>query len=195
RAGEPRRQAAGVRAIPRRRPQRAAPARSWPVRALGSQPERPRGGARLARAARAVPDRRRRRPRRAPARPPFRAPLAATGSKLTSRLACAIGRRAIWGRTSGGRLSCAIRRTFMRRVLGVRALVAAPLLALMCLAISASGAGAAAPTGTRVVAPRPLIPHGARQLGPVSPSATVAGSVVLQPRDESALTRFISQVT
>lgn len=83
----------------------------------------------------------------------------------------------------------------MRRVVGVRALVAAPLLALVCLAISAAGAGAASPTGTRVVAPRPLIPRGARQLGPVSPSATVAGSVVLQPRDESALTRFITQVT
>lgn len=83
----------------------------------------------------------------------------------------------------------------MRRAVGVRALVAAPLLALVCLAVSAAGAGAAAPTGTRVVAPRPLIPHGATKLGPVSPSATVTGSVVLQPRDESALTRFISQVT
>ncbi|HEY3551561.1 MAG TPA: protease pro-enzyme activation domain-containing protein [Gaiellaceae bacterium] len=83
----------------------------------------------------------------------------------------------------------------MRRVLGVRALVAAPLLALVCLAISAAGAGAASSTGTRVVAPKPLIPHGAKQLGPVSPSATVAGSVVLQPRDEAALTRFISQLT
>jgi hypothetical protein len=45
------------------------------------------------------------------------------------------------------------------------------------------------------VAPKPLIPHGAKQLGPVSPSATVAGSVVLQPRDEGALADFISQVT
>lgn len=83
----------------------------------------------------------------------------------------------------------------MRRVLGVRALVAAPLVALVCFAISAAGAGAAAPTGTRVVTPRPLLPRGAKQLGAVSPSATVSGAVVLQPRDEAALTRFISQVT
>jgi hypothetical protein len=45
------------------------------------------------------------------------------------------------------------------------------------------------------MAPRPLIPHGSTQLGPVSPSAAVSGAVVLQPRDESALTRFISQLT
>jgi hypothetical protein len=83
----------------------------------------------------------------------------------------------------------------MKRFVGWRALFAAPLLALVCFAISASGAGAAAPTGTRIVTPKPVLPHGAKQLGPVSPSATVSGAVVLQPRDESALTRFISQVT
>jgi Pro-kumamolisin, activation domain/PASTA domain/IPT/TIG domain/Divergent InlB B-repeat domain len=83
----------------------------------------------------------------------------------------------------------------MRRVLGLRALVAAPLLALVCLAIPAAGAGAAAPTGTRVVAPKPLLPRGAKPLGAVSPTATVSGAVVLQPRDDAALTRFISQVT
>src|SRR5262245_44122012 len=83
----------------------------------------------------------------------------------------------------------------MKRFVGVRALVAAPLLALACFAIPASGAGAAAPTGTRVLAPKPLIPHGAKALGAVSSSATVSGSVVLQPRDEAALKRFISQVT
>ena len=83
----------------------------------------------------------------------------------------------------------------MKRVLGVRALVAAPLVALVCFAISAAGAGAAAPTGTKVLAPKPLIPHGARQLGAVSPTATVSGAVVLQPRDQAGLTRFISQVT
>ena len=65
----------------------------------------------------------------------------------------------------------------------------------MCFAISASGAGAAAPTGTRVLAAKPLIPRGATRLGAVSPTATVSGAVVLQPRDEGALTRFISQVT
>jgi hypothetical protein len=83
----------------------------------------------------------------------------------------------------------------MGRVVALRALVAAPLVALACFAISAAAAGAAAPTGTRIVAPRPLLPHGAKALGPVSPSASVAGAVVLQPRDEDALTRFVSQVT
>jgi Pro-kumamolisin, activation domain/PASTA domain/IPT/TIG domain/Divergent InlB B-repeat domain len=84
---------------------------------------------------------------------------------------------------------------YMKRVLRLRALVAAPLLGLVCFTISAAGAGAAGPTGTRVVAPKPLIPDGAKQLGPVSPSATVSGAVVLQPRDDSALTHFISQLT
>jgi hypothetical protein len=45
------------------------------------------------------------------------------------------------------------------------------------------------------MAPKPLIPHGATRLGPVSPSATVSGAVVLQPREESALTSFISTLT
>lgn len=83
----------------------------------------------------------------------------------------------------------------MKKVFGVRALAAAPLLALVCFATSASGAGAAAPTGTRVLAAKPLIPRGATRLGAVSPTASVSGAVVLQPRDEGALTRFISQVT
>src|ERR1700751_1796418 len=84
----------------------------------------------------------------------------------------------------------------MKRVVRLRALAGAPLLAVLCFAISAAGAGAAGrPTGMRIVAPRPLIPRGATKLGEVSPTATVSGAVVLQPRDEDALTRFISQVT
>ena len=76
----------------------------------------------------------------------------------------------------------------MKRFVGARALVAASLLALLCFAIPAAGAGAAAPTGTRVLAPKPLIPPGAKALGAVSPTATVSGAVVLQPRDPDALT-------
>src|SRR5438132_12073659 len=83
----------------------------------------------------------------------------------------------------------------MKKVVGVRAFVTAPLVALVCFAISAAGAGAAAPTGTRVLAPKPLIPHGAKALGAVSPTATVSGAVMLQPRDPAALTRFIAQAT
>ena len=83
----------------------------------------------------------------------------------------------------------------MKRVVRLRALLAAVLLTLVCCTISAAGAGAAAPTGAKRVAPRPLIPRGAKLLGPVASSTSVSGTVVLQPRDENALTRFISQVT
>ncbi len=83
----------------------------------------------------------------------------------------------------------------MKRFVGARALVAASLLAFVCFAISAAGAGAAAPTATKVLAPKPLIPHGAKALGAVLPTATVSGAVVLQSRDPAALTRFIAQVT
>jgi hypothetical protein len=61
----------------------------------------------------------------------------------------------------------------MKRVLRVRTPVAAALLAFLCFTISAAGAGAAAPTGTRILAPKPLIPLGAKELGPVAASATV----------------------
>ena len=81
----------------------------------------------------------------------------------------------------------------MKRFLGARALLAATLLAF--LAVSAAGAGAAAPIGTKALARAPRLPRGAKLLGPMSSSATVKGAVVLQPRDPSALTRFISQVT
>jgi hypothetical protein len=40
-----------------------------------------------------------------------------------------------------------------------------------------------------------MIPRGAKQLGAVSPTATVSGAVVLQPRDAAGLTQFIAQVT
>ncbi len=84
----------------------------------------------------------------------------------------------------------------MKRVVPLRALVAAPLLAVLCLTISAAGAGAAGrPPGTKTVAPKPLIPRGATELGAVAPTKAISGAVVLQPRDESALAHFISQVT
>ena len=68
----------------------------------------------------------------------------------------------------------------MKRVVRLRALVAAPLVAVLCCTISAAGAGAAGLTGTTIVAPKPLIPRGAQQLGAVSPSASVSGAVVLR---------------
>jgi hypothetical protein len=83
----------------------------------------------------------------------------------------------------------------MKRFLSARALLAAALLALACFTISASGAGAAGRTGTKAVTVAPRLPRGANVLGAVSPAKTVAGVVVLRPRDEAALTRFIGQVT
>ncbi|MGH3054145.1 MAG: S53 family peptidase, partial [Gaiellaceae bacterium] len=83
----------------------------------------------------------------------------------------------------------------MKRFLSVRSLVAASLLALACFTISASGAGAAGRTGTKAVTAAPRLPHGAKVLGSVSPAKSVSGVVVLRPRDEGALTRFIGQVT
>ena len=84
----------------------------------------------------------------------------------------------------------------MKRVVHVRALLAAAILAVLCLSISAAGAGAAGgPPGTKIVAPKPLIPRGATKLGAVAPTKAISGAVVLQPRNESALAQFISQVT
>ncbi len=42
---------------------------------------------------------------------------------------------------------------------------------------------------------RPAIPTGASATGPVAASAAVSGEVVLKPRDNAALTRFIAQVS
>jgi Pro-kumamolisin, activation domain/IPT/TIG domain/PASTA domain/Divergent InlB B-repeat domain len=83
----------------------------------------------------------------------------------------------------------------MGRVLGRRALLAAALAASACFVLPAAGAGTPVPTGTRLLAPRPLIPNGARQLGAISPTASVSGAVVLRPRADAALTHFIAQVT
>ena len=61
----------GLRALPGRRPRRAAPARPRPLRARRPQPQRARPRARLARPARPRADRRRRRARLAAARAHF----------------------------------------------------------------------------------------------------------------------------
>jgi hypothetical protein len=83
----------------------------------------------------------------------------------------------------------------MKRYLSARALLVAALLATACFVISASGAGAAARTETKAVTAAPRLPHGAKLLGAVSAAKTVSGVVVLRPRDEAALTRFIAKLT
>ncbi len=60
-------------------------------------------------------------------------------------------------------------------------------------AVSTGSATLAGPWKTVAVAPR--IPLGARALGPVPGDARITGSVVLQPRDDQALTSFIAAVT
>ena len=60
----------------------------------------------------------------------------------------------------------------------------------------ARGADAAGFRATPVpVTPAPRIPAGAKPKGPVPGAATVRGAVVLRPRDEAALQRFIAAVT
>jgi Pro-kumamolisin, activation domain/Putative Ig domain/IPT/TIG domain len=66
-------------------------------------------------------------------------------------------------------------------------------------ATSAAGA-AAAPSGTVSPAVRSIqaaaqLPRGASSLGPVAPTDTVSGEVVLRPRDNGAVQAFISEVS
>ena len=57
-----------------------------------------------------------------------------------------------------------------------------------------SSAGAGAPASVQVAA-APRVPHGDRAVGQVAGTAPVAGAVVLEPRDNAALQRFIAQVS
>jgi Pro-kumamolisin, activation domain/IPT/TIG domain len=75
------------------------------------------------------------------------------------------------------------------------------LVALAAGTLPASQASASTPaqsagsqTMERVEA-APLVPAGARAVGPVPASALVSGTVVLEPRDNSALQGFIAEVT
>jgi len=77
----------------------------------------------------------------------------------------------------------------------VRTVVAVALFVGACCTLSAGGAIAAATGATRIVAAAPQLPRAARDLGAVRADATVSGAVVLRPRSEAALTRFIAAVT
>ena len=70
--------------------------------------------------------------------------------------------------------------------------VGAVTIALLVLAL-ASSAGAGAPPPMQVAA-APRVPHGDTAVGQVASTASVAGAVVLQPRDNAALQQFIAQV-
>ncbi|HTZ93215.1 MAG TPA: protease pro-enzyme activation domain-containing protein [Streptosporangiaceae bacterium] len=60
---------------------------------------------------------------------------------------------------------------------------------------SATAAPAASKPAMRAVTSAPRVPAGARSLGAVKPTATVRGTLVLQPRNAAALTNFIAGVT
>jgi len=81
------------------------------------------------------------------------------------------------------------------RFLSWRTALAVALLVGVCCTLSAAGAGAAASQAMRIVAAAPRLPRAARVLGAVRADTTVSGAVVLRPRSEAALTRFIAAVT
>ena len=75
-----------------------------------------------------------------------------------------------------------------------RMLVVGALAATSSVLALASSAGAGAPAPMQV-APAPRVPHGDKAVGQVAATASVAGAVVLAPRDNGALQRFIAQVS
>ncbi|HEY1519169.1 MAG TPA: protease pro-enzyme activation domain-containing protein [Solirubrobacteraceae bacterium] len=73
----------------------------------------------------------------------------------------------------------------------------AALLALLVALPVAIGSGSAAASSPRMVrvGAAPRVPAGARSLGAVSSSTPLSGTVVLKPRDNSALVQFIDAVS
>jgi hypothetical protein len=81
-------------------------------------------------------------------------------------------------------------------VLGALILSVAGMAALPAVpASAASQASLAIPSGTRTVEAAARVPAGARAAGAVRPSAEISGDLVLKPRDNAAVTRFIADVT
>lgn len=68
-------------------------------------------------------------------------------------------------------------------------------LSLVGLGLAVRAGAAPVPRGPVAITPAPRVPAGARAAGPVQGAAQVHGAVVLRPRDEAALTRFIAAVT
>ncbi|HTX82241.1 MAG TPA: IPT/TIG domain-containing protein [Streptosporangiaceae bacterium] len=81
-------------------------------------------------------------------------------------------------------------------VLGVLILSLAGMSALPAVpAAAASQATTVVPGGTRTVEAAPRVPAGATRAGAVRPSTEISGDLVLKPRDNAAVTRFIAAVT
>lgn len=73
-------------------------------------------------------------------------------------------------------------------------LAGAPLLAMTPASATVTSTNAATPALV-TLGSAPRIPYGARQVGTVAASAAETGAVVLMPRDNAGLTRFITDVT
>ena len=83
----------------------------------------------------------------------------------------------------------------MLRSVARTASLAGLLVAPVASALPAWGATSAGPPTMERVQARPAVPVGAKATGAVAASAAVSGDVVLKPRDNDALTRFIAQVS
>jgi hypothetical protein len=87
-----------------------------------------------------------------------------------------------------------MRRLHPRR-LPSRARRLAVVLAVLAGAALVVASGSAAHARRVTIETRAIAPHGARRLGPLARSATVSGAVVLKPRDDAALQRFVASAT
>lgn len=67
-------------------------------------------------------------------------------------------------------------------------------LVVLALAVLVAAPASGSP-GLARIEPTPRVPHGASRIGAVPASAGISGTIVLKPRHNAALTRFISQVT
>ncbi|HEV2360197.1 MAG TPA: protease pro-enzyme activation domain-containing protein, partial [Acidimicrobiales bacterium] len=81
-------------------------------------------------------------------------------------------------------------------VVAAASLTAAPFLVGPAPVAAATGHASTTGAGSlATVVPAPGIPVGARALGAVSPTATITGAIVLQPRDNAAVQAFIAAAT
>jgi hypothetical protein len=71
----------------------------------------------------------------------------------------------------------------------------AAALGLLAVAALLAASGSAAHSRRVTIETRALVPRGVRRLGPLARAATVSGAVVLKPRDDAALQRFIATAT
>lgn len=83
-----------------------------------------------------------------------------------------------------------------RRILIGAAALVAPLFVLAPAAgVSAATLNSSGTVHLSRIGIAPQVPVGAEPIGAVAPTATETGAVVLQPRNETALTQFIAEVT